>query len=44
MRVDRQTVDLSAYPDLGVIYLGMRVNAVTGVKTLLGPESWLLLS
>lgn len=35
-RVDRKTVDLSAYPDLIVIYLGMRVNALTGLKTLLG--------
>jgi hypothetical protein len=35
-RVSRQTVDLSAYPDLVVIYLGMRVNALTGIKTLLG--------
>ena len=35
-RVERQTVDLSAFPDLVVIYLGMRVNALTGVKTLLG--------
>jgi hypothetical protein len=35
-RVERQTVDLSAFPDLVVIYLGMRVNAWTGVKTLLG--------
>lgn len=35
-RVDRRTVDLSAYPDLVVIYLGMRVNALTGLKTLLG--------
>jgi hypothetical protein len=35
-RVERQTVDLSAYPDLVVIYLGMRVNALAGVKTLLG--------
>jgi len=34
--VTRRTVDLSAYPDLVVIYLGMRVNAVTGIKTLLG--------
>ncbi len=32
----RETVDLSAYPDLVVIYLGMRVNAITGLKTLLG--------
>lgn len=35
-RIDRRTVDLSAYPDLVVIYLGMRVNAMTGLKTLLG--------
>jgi Domain of unknown function (DUF4188) len=35
-RVDRRTVDLSPYPDLVVIYLGMRVNRLTGVKTLLG--------
>jgi len=27
-RVNRQTVDLSAYPDLVVIYLGMRVNVI----------------
>ena len=35
-RVERRTVDLSKYPDLVVIYLGMRVNRVTGIKTLLG--------
>lgn len=35
-RVDRLTVDLSAYPDLVVIYLGMRVRALHGLKTLLG--------
>ena len=35
-RPKRETVDLSAYPDLVVIYLGMRVNAITGFKTLLG--------
>jgi hypothetical protein len=35
-RPKRETVDLSPYPDLVVIYLGMRVNALTGVKTLLG--------
>jgi hypothetical protein len=35
-KVQRQTVDLSAFPDLVVIYLGMRVNTWTGVKTLLG--------
>jgi Monooxygenase af470-like len=34
--VNRQTVDLSAYPDLVVIYLGMRVNAWVGIKTLFG--------
>jgi hypothetical protein len=34
--VTRQTVNLSAYPDLVVIYLGMRVNALTGIKTLIG--------
>lgn len=36
MSVDRQTVDLSGYPDLVMILLGMRVNAAAGVKTLLG--------
>jgi hypothetical protein len=38
--VRRQTVDLSAYPDLVVIYLGMRVNELRGVATLLkfGPK------
>jgi hypothetical protein len=35
-RVERRTVDLSAYPELVVIYLGMRVNRITGLKTLLG--------
>jgi len=34
--VSRQTVDLSAYPDLVVIYLGMRVRTLPGLKTLLG--------
>jgi len=34
--VRRRTVDLSAYPDLVVIYLGMRVNTMTGLKTLFG--------
>jgi len=29
-------VDLSAYPDLIVIYLGLRVNAITGIKKALG--------
>ena len=35
-RVERRTVDLSGYPNLVVIYLGMRVNRLTGVKTLFG--------
>jgi hypothetical protein len=30
-KVERQTVDLSEYPDLVVIYVGMRVNALTGI-------------
>ncbi|HLG73031.1 MAG TPA: DUF4188 domain-containing protein [Chloroflexota bacterium] len=36
MAVTRQTVDLSGYPDLVVIYLGMRVNRFAGLKTLMG--------
>jgi hypothetical protein len=35
-KVNRRTVDLSGYPDMVVIYLGMRVNALAGVKTLVG--------
>lgn len=35
-RVDRKTIDLSKYPDLVVVYLGMRVNRIFGLKTLLG--------
>ncbi len=35
-RPQRETVDLKGYPDLIVIYLGMRANAIVGVKTLLG--------
>ncbi len=35
-KVDRRTVDLSGYPNLVVIYLGIRVNRITGLKTLLG--------
>src|SRR5579884_3225740 len=34
--VNRQTVDLSNYPDLVVIYLGMKVRTVRGLMTLLG--------
>jgi len=39
-QVDRRTVDLSGYPDLVVIYLGMRVRTLRGLKTLgrLGPQ------
>jgi fumigallin biosynthesis monooxygenase-like protein len=35
-KVERRTVDLSGFPDLVVIYLGMRVNRMTGIKTLVG--------
>ncbi|MGH8608542.1 MAG: monooxygenase family protein [Gammaproteobacteria bacterium] len=35
-QVNRQTVDLSAFPDLVVIYLGMRVRTLGGIKALLG--------
>jgi hypothetical protein len=35
-KVERRTVDLSGFPNLIVIYLGMRVNRLTGIKTLLG--------
>ena len=34
--VERRTVDLSQYPDLVVIYLGMRVNRLRGLRTLVG--------
>lgn len=34
--VERLTVDLSAYPNLVVIYLGMRVRTWAGLKTLFG--------
>jgi hypothetical protein len=36
MRAERQTVDLTAYPDLVVVYLGMRVRRPRGVLSLLG--------
>ncbi len=36
MSVSRRTVDLRSYPDLVVVYLGMRVNAPTGIATLVG--------
>lgn len=36
----RQSVDLTGFPDLVVIYLGMRANSLRGFKTLLsfGPK------
>ena len=39
-RVERRTVDLSAYPDLVVIYLGMRITRPAGVLRVLklGPQ------
>lgn len=39
-RVDRQTVDLSGYPNLVVIYLGMRVKSLRGLGRVikLGPQ------
>jgi Domain of unknown function (DUF4188) len=38
--VNRQSVDLSGFPDLVVIYLGMRVNRPRGLRTLawIGPR------
>jgi fumigallin biosynthesis monooxygenase-like protein len=36
MRVDRRTVDLSAYPDLVVVYLGMKVSRLRGLRTVFG--------
>jgi fumigallin biosynthesis monooxygenase-like protein len=40
VKVNRVTVDLAEYPDLVVIYLGMRVNSPRGLKTVLkfGPR------
>jgi hypothetical protein len=35
-RPKRETVDLTQYPDLVVIYLAMRVNTFSGIKTVLG--------
>jgi hypothetical protein len=34
--VNRLTVDLKPYPDLVIVYLGMRVNRIAGFKTLIG--------
>ncbi|SHU05017.1 Uncharacterised protein [Mycobacteroides abscessus subsp. abscessus] len=36
MSADRQTIDVSAYPDLVVVYLGMRVRRPRGILRLLG--------
>ena len=33
-KVNRVTVDLSEYPDLVVIYLGMKVRSLKGIKTV----------
>lgn len=40
MPAERLTVDLSAFPDLVVVYLGLRVNVVAGLRQLarLGPQ------
>ncbi|HLH07943.1 MAG TPA: hypothetical protein VKW78_11960 [Terriglobales bacterium] len=35
-KVIRRTVDLLQFSDLVFIYLGMRVNRLTGIKTLMG--------
>jgi hypothetical protein len=34
-RIERQTVDLSQFPDLVVIYLGMRVRSTRGLRKLI---------
>jgi hypothetical protein len=34
-RVNRVTVDLSPFPDLVVIYLGMRANSLRGIRTMI---------
>jgi fumigallin biosynthesis monooxygenase-like protein len=36
MAVQRRTVDLSNYPNLVVVYLGMQVRTLVGLKTLFG--------
>jgi hypothetical protein len=38
--VTRQTIDLTAYPDLVVVYLGMQVHSLRGLWTLfkIGPQ------
>ena len=35
-KFSRRTVDLTGFPDLVAIYLGMRVNAMTGLRTVIG--------
>lgn len=35
MPTTRETVDLSAYPELVVVYLGMRVTSWRGLKTII---------
>ena len=39
-RINRLTVDLSGYPDLVVIYLGMKARSLRGLKTIFtfGPK------
>ena len=44
MAVNRLQVNLSAYPDLVVIYLGMRVNKLYGLKTLIALRPGILAS
>src|SRR5260370_41017309 len=41
VRVSRKTVDLTTFPDLVVIYLGMKVRALRGLLTVLrfGPRT-----
>lgn len=40
LKIRRQTVDLAPYPDLVVVYLGMQVKSVRGLRTLVsfGPK------
>jgi len=40
MKVQRETVDLSEFPDLVVIYLGMRANSIRAIGRIakLGPQ------
>jgi len=40
MGIQRETVDLSSFPDLVVIYLGMRANSLRGLATIMkfGPQ------